>query len=81
MKLKIILVLQIFNFLTTMAQLPDWHWARSASGTGQDEGMGISTDPWGNTYITGYFSSPTITFDTITLINAGFPNHDIFIVK
>ncbi len=54
-------------------------WAKSAGGTTNDYSASVATDASGNVFIAGYFQSPTITFDTTTLINAG--NTDIFISK
>jgi len=54
-------------------------WARSAGGTSSDIGYGISTDRSGNVYVTGVFYSPSITFASYTLTNAG--SDDIFIAK
>ena len=54
-------------------------WAKSEGGTSYDYGYGISTDASGNVLVTGYFGSPSITFGTTTLTNAG--DADIFIVK
>jgi len=54
-------------------------WAQSADGSG--EGTGIATDIANNIYITGYFSSSTITFGNITLTNEYTVNSDIFLVK
>jgi hypothetical protein len=54
-------------------------WAKSAGGTLNDGGLGVSTDRLGNVYITGFFYSPTITFGAYTLTNAG--NENIFIAK
>ena len=57
-------------------------WAKSAGGSGYDEGYSISLDTSGNSYITGYFSSPTITFGATTLINYDSTGYeDIFIAK
>jgi hypothetical protein len=33
-------------------------WATSASGAGNNVGLGIATDPGGNSYVTGYSSGP-----------------------
>jgi hypothetical protein len=54
-------------------------WAKSAGGIGYDYGDGISTDGIGNVFVTGHFESPTITFGTTTLMNAG--DFDVFIAK
>ncbi len=54
-------------------------WAKSAGGTGSDNGHSIATDAAGNTYIAGTFQSPTLTFGSTTLTNNG--SYDIFIAK
>ncbi len=54
-------------------------WAKSAGSTLNDVGRGVAVDGSGNVYITGYFSSSTLTFGSTTLNNAG--GEDIFIVK
>ena len=54
-------------------------WAKSAVGIDNDLGTSVATDAYGNAYITGYFYSPTITFETTTLTNAG--SADIYLVK
>jgi hypothetical protein len=54
-------------------------WANSAGGIYGDEGKGITVDAHGNSYITGYFFSPSITFGNTTLTNAG--GADIFTAK
>jgi hypothetical protein len=61
------------------AQVPNWGWAKSASGSADDWGNSVSTDANGNVLVTGYFNSPTLSFGTTVLTNAG--NIDIFIVK
>ncbi len=54
-------------------------WAKSAGGTGDDKTHSIAVDAAGNSYVTGYFNSPSITFDSITLTSTAF--NDVFIAK
>lgn len=61
------------------AQTPDWLWAKAVGGIYADNAMSVSTDASGNVYMCGSFGSPTISFGTTTLSNAGY--EDIFIVK
>src|SRR5436190_20577711 len=76
--LLLILSLQFLNF-NSSAQAPNWLWAYNAGGANDDMGISIAIDNSGNSYVTGYFGSPSITFGSTTLTNAG--NYDIFIVK
>jgi hypothetical protein len=80
MKNKIyLLAMLLLNSLTILAQAPTWAWAKGAGNTGDDSGQSTATDAFGNVYVTGYFSSPSITFGSTTLINTGIAS--IFIVK
>lgn len=54
-------------------------WATSAGGSIEDYGLGISTDAFGNVYVTGSFYSPTITFGPYALTNVGYA--DVCVVK
>jgi hypothetical protein len=59
-------------------------WARSEGGTGDEQTLALTTDYLGNVYVTGTFTSPTITFGTFTLTltsGSGVGYCDIFIVK
>jgi preprotein translocase subunit YajC len=56
-------------------------WAEGAGGTDIDRGYGVSVDAVGNVYLTGFFSSSSITFDSTDLTNASGGNADIFITK
>lgn len=55
-------------------------WAKSAGGIGDDDGRSVAIDASGNTFITGYFMSPSIAFGLATLTTAG-GGGDIFIAK
>src|ERR1039458_5799245 len=52
-------------------------WSKISSYDG--EGFGVTTDRTGNIYITGFFTGPTITFDSIAITNMG--GEDAFVVK
>lgn len=54
-------------------------WALSSGGTSEEVGTGVSVDALGNSFVTGFFDSPAITFDNTTLTNSG--GRDLFVVK
>ncbi len=83
MKKKNLLITILAVVLTTnvFAQAPNWQWAKSAGGSDVDCGLVIAVDGSGNSYVTGYFQSATITFGTTTLTNANAGNTDMFVVK
>jgi hypothetical protein len=56
-------------------------WAKSAGGKGNDQGLGISADRFGNVYLCGSFDSPTLQFGATTLTNANPGSNDLFLVK
>jgi hypothetical protein len=68
-----------FFYATSYAQAPSWEWARSAGGANSEVAESIAVDASGNTYVTGTFVSPSITFGTYVLTNTG--SSDIFVVK
>ncbi|MEN6445428.1 MAG: SBBP repeat-containing protein [Candidatus Cloacimonas sp.] len=57
----------------------NWLWAKQAGGKYCASGLSIAVDANGNSYITGYFRSSSITFGTTTLTSSG--NSDIFVAK
>lgn len=60
------------------AQTAEWTWVTHAGAVGTNGSMGISADPAGNSYITGYFlGSPN--FGATNLDNQG--DRDIFVAK
>ncbi len=54
-------------------------WANNAVGIYEDQGIFIAAEASGNTVLTGWFNSPSITFGSHTLINSG--SDDIFLVR
>ena len=57
-------------------------WAKNAGGTWFDAPLAVATDPRGNVYVGGYYSSPSITFGTTTLTNPyGTVSQEMFIAR
>ncbi len=86
MKTKTHFVIIIFSFFCLVkhianAQAPSWVWATGAGGTEIDEPYSISTDTAGNVFVTGKFNSPSITFGSTILSNAGSSGNDMYLVK
>ena len=54
--------------------------AKSSGSSISAVGFSLTAGSPGSVYVTGYFSSPTITFGTTTLTNAS-GNNDLFLVK
>ena len=66
-------------FVAKLDSSGNWLWAKKAGGTNDDDGHSIATDSFGNSYITGYFSSAPASFGTINLTSSGGDN--IFVAK
>jgi hypothetical protein len=68
-------------FVAKLSPAGVWQWATSARG-GRDEDLsvGIALDGSGSATVAGNFNSPTLSFGTTTLTNAGTSN-DIFVAK
>jgi hypothetical protein len=74
----------VFNLVQniSLAQAPDFKWARPAGSISDDRGNAISVTPNGDSYVFGTFESPTIEFGGIILTNSGGPgNPNAFLVK
>ena len=54
-------------------------WAKGVGGVGNENAKYVTTDHFGNVYVAGYFTSPSLTFGTSTIINTGPCN--AFLVK
>lgn len=63
---------------TSIAQEPQFDWAKRAGGTGHDLGNCMTTDANGNSYVAGFFRN-TATFGGTTLASSG--QEDMFIAK
>ena|GEM_PF-1448946 len=80
LKLYTLFILLLCGMATfSQEQAPDWAWAKSAGGSGDELRSSTITDIAGNVYLTGNFNSSSITFGNFTLNNVG--GYDIFIVK
>ncbi len=66
-------------FLVKLNAAGDFLWARAAGGSPDDRAESVTTDASGNSYMTGHFVSPTITFGSLTLTSTGDENS--FITK
>ncbi len=76
-----VIFLIVFSVQTSVGQVPTWNWARSGTGNGSVEGSAVTTDPSGNIYVTGYFTSDNMTIGTVTLLNMGISFNDGFLAK
>jgi hypothetical protein len=66
-------------FLTKYNASGNVLWAKSAGGTGIDFVYSVAVNASGDAYLTGDFSSPTLSIGTYTLTNAG--GSDLFLAK
>ncbi|MFN8347339.1 MAG: SBBP repeat-containing protein [Spirosomataceae bacterium] len=65
-------------FIAKYDNVGSLQWVYSAGSSGDDRGMGITTDVSGNMYITGYYLS-TITLGASSLTSSG--GYDVFTAK
>ena len=65
-------------FVAKMDSNGNWLWTENAGGIHCDFGNGISTDPNGDVYVTGYFQA-TASFGSFNLTSNG--EYDIFVAK
>jgi len=56
-------------------------WAKNFGGIDGDLGNSVTVDANNNVYLTGWFTSASITFGSTTLNNSGTSSSDIFVVK
>ncbi len=80
-KVSIVLIFALLIFNDGFTQSPNWAWAKSGGGSDWDVATNIAVDVDGNSYITGYFKSPSVTFGATTLINNNSGYSDLFVIK
>ncbi len=79
-KLYLFVILAIYGLGIQQIQAQsNFAWAKSAGTSGIDDGYDMAVDNSGNIYVTGSFENNPITFDTVTVSNAG--SYDGYIVK
>jgi hypothetical protein len=67
--------------LTSIAQTPNYQWAKGAGSTDVDNALDNCTDANGNLYVVGYFKGFNINFGTGLLINSASTAEEAYIVK
>lgn len=78
-KLILIVSFLLLNFYNlVLSQIPEWSWVKSIPNADYCRSV---ADQDGNVYLVGRFSSPNLTIDANTFINAGGSRDDIVIVK
>ncbi|HYE76954.1 MAG TPA: T9SS type A sorting domain-containing protein, partial [bacterium] len=69
-------------FVARLSPAGVWQWGVRAGGTNDDQGDALAFDGSGQIYVTGRFSSPTITLGTTSLTNVtGAPSSDIYVAR
>ena len=69
-------------FISKLDSPGNFVFAKAVGGTGYDYGRSIAVDASGSVHVSGYFRSPSISFDSINLINAAANNtYDLFIAR
>jgi hypothetical protein len=58
-----------------------WQWATKGGGAASDVGAKTCTDPSGNVFVAGYFSSTSINIGTVTINNSGISGSDGYVAK
>ena len=66
-------------FISKLDASGNFVWAKAMGGTSDDSGNSITLDASGHVHVAGDFDSPTISFGSTTLTNAG--GKDIFIAR
>jgi hypothetical protein len=78
---KTLLILLIAVAVNASAQSPSWNWAKSAGGIDFEGEPAVAVDNSGNAYMSGSFSSSSVTFGSFTIALSSAGNVDLFVVK
>ena len=65
----------------SFAQSPNWQWAKSVGGMGDNKATSVAVDVSGNSYVAGTFNSFSLVFGSTILTNAGNSTYDMFLAK
>lgn len=76
---KLLLILVVYFSFDTLAQSPNWLWAKSMGGNYNDIARATTADLNNNVYVAGTFSSSTLYLGTANLTNGGTNN--VFLAK
>ena len=68
-------------FVSKLDSAGNFAWAKSISGASNDLGNSVIVDDNGNVYLSGFFKSQTLEFDSILLSNTGGTANDIWVAK
>ena len=70
-------------FVAKLDSSGNWLWAKRAGGTQDDRGFSIVVDSYGDTYVTGVFSTrgSSADFGNTTLSSLGSGNISVFVAK
>src|SRR6187402_2703008 len=71
------LVIAVLYNGSTIAQQPDWLWAKSPDCFERNESFDCTADNNGNIVVTGFYNGSSITFDTTSLNQSG----SVYLVK
>lgn len=77
-------IVTVLLSMNIFAQAPNWQWGQSPTGAYySNQGVSVVSDANGNTYMTGRFGSPTISFGSFLLTNSitDGSTSDMFIAK
>jgi hypothetical protein len=66
---RLLLLFFLLSMLKAEAQAPNWLWAKSGNGHYWDAAWSVALDANGNSYVSGHYSSDTLSFNSVTVYN------------